>query len=500
MATSIRLRLALWYTSLMVVVLAMTLVLSYAFHSISHYENVDRFLASAVIYVLSHARTEAGDPSVDGSVYVPPIDELGSQDIFVRIYNADGRLVASSPDSSHQPEIDPRWLMTMPAAETDDGVLARLVRPLVNLGQPRPPEDGRFLTAVGPEGSRTRLYAIPVKAGDATRGYVEAGESLEWLDQSMARLRWVLVAMSGVGVLCALLGGWAIAGSALRPVSAMASTARAIALSRSFSRRLPDLGRRDELGQLAATFNEMLASLDEAYKAQQRFVADASHELRAPLTAIQGNLELLERAVQMSAEERNETLSYLRKEVRRMSQLVGDLLVLARADAGQGIKPQRVELDRLLMEAFQDARRMAPGRRVSLRELDQVQVYGDPERLKQLLLILIDNALKYTPESGEVRLGLHTEPGSGVITVADTGIGIAPEDLPHIFERFYRADKARSREPGGTGLGLSIAKWIVERHGGHIDVESSVGKGSTFTIRLPLADHRKDSKPVSRLS
>ncbi len=173
-----------------------------------------------------------------------------------------------------------------------------------------------------------------------------------------------------------------------------------------------------------------------------------------------------------------------------MSNLVADLLILARADAGQGVKLQPVELDRLLLEVFQDTRRLTPGRKVSLRELDQVQVQGDPERLKQLLVILIDNALKYTPESGDVQLALHTESGLGVITVADTGIGIAPEDLPHIFERFYRADKARSREQGGTGLGLSIARWIAERHGGYVGVESVVGNGTTFTVRLPITDHR----------
>jgi len=493
MAASLRLRLALWYASLLTAIMAVTLALSYAFHSTSHYEDVDRFLVGTAVHVLSHLRTDGGGYSIDGSTTLPPVDEFASQDIYVRLYDAGGHQVASSPNAGRQPDIDPRQVAATPRTGTDEGALAWLVRPVVNLGRPRVAEEGGFLTVTGPQGGRTRLYAFPIRDEGTTRGFLEAGDSLEWLDQSMARLRWVLAVMSGVGIAGALLGGWAIAGSALRPVSAMAGTARAIALARGFSRRLPDLGRRDELGQLAATFNEMLASLDEAYKAQQRFVADASHELRAPLTAIQGNLELLERSAQMSDQERDETLSYLRKEAERMSRLVADLLVLARADAGQGIRLQPVELDRLLLEVFQDVRRLSPGRRISLRDLDQVQVQGDPDRLKQLLVILVDNALKYTPESGEVQLALHTEPGSGVITVADTGIGIAPEDLAHIFERFYRADKARSREQGGTGLGLSIARWIAERHGGHIDVESTIGKGSTFIVRLPTVDgrHRK---------
>ncbi len=490
MSASLRLRLAVWYASLLAAILAVTLILSYGYHSTSHYEDVDRFLGGTAIHVLSHLRSDGGDYSIDATTALPPVDEFASQDIYVRIYDAQGVRLAASSNAGHQPDIDPRQVAATPRGATDEGVLSWLVRPLVNLRKPSLVDEGSFLTVTNPQGSRTRLYAVPIKAGGVTRGYLEAGDSLEWLDQSMARLRWVLATMAGLGVLFALLGGWAIAGSALRPVSTMVGTARAIALSRGFSRRLPDLGRRDELGQLAATFNEMLTSLDEAYKAQQRFVADASHELRAPLTAIQGNLELLERAAQMSDQERAETLSYLRKEAQRMGRLVGDLLVLARADAGQGIKMQPVELDRLLVETFQDARRLAPGRKISLLDLDQIQVQGDPDRLRQLLVILVDNALKYTPDEGELQLALRTQQGSAVITVSDTGIGIASEDLPHIFERFYRADKARSREQGGTGLGLAIAQWIVERHGGHVEVESTAGEGSTFVIRLPIADPR----------
>lgn len=170
-----------------------------------------------------------------------------------------------------------------------------------------------------------------------------------------------------------------------------------------------------------------------------------------------------------------------------MSRLVADLLVLARADAGQPLKRERVELDRLLLAVFQETRVLARGRKLSLRDLDQLLVYGDPDRLKQLLVILADNAIKYTPDGGEVQLILRRAPGAAVISVSDTGIGIAAEDLPHIFDRFYRADKARSRDQGGTGLGLSIARWIAESHGGHISVESTLGRGSVFTVRLPLA-------------
>ena len=162
-----------------------------------------------------------------------------------------------------------------------------------------------------------------------------------------------------------------------------------------------------------------------------------------------------------------------------MSRLVADLLVLAHADAGQKLAIRRpVELDNLLLDVFGDARILAKGQKVSVRELDQVQVMGDPDRLKQLLLILVDNALKYTPSGGEVSLGLRRSNGRVEVFVDDTGIGISSEDQPHIFERFYRADKARSREMGGSGLGLSIAKWIVEQHSGTIAVTSTPARAA----------------------
>lgn len=491
MSASLRLRLAVWYAALLALILVATSIFSYSFHSISHYEDVDRSLVATAAHVLGQLRAGGGGHQVESGTDLSLPQEVASLDIFVRLYDAEGRLVALSPNAARHIDIDPREVAARPRSGVDESPFTRLMRSLVNLGQARAAEEGGFLTIAGPEGQgRTRVYAVPLDGEGATSGYLEVGDSLDRLDRSMDRLRLLLLGMSGVGLVAALVGGWAIAGSALHPVAAMADTARAIALSRGFSRRLPSLGRSDELGQLAATFNEMLSSLDEAYRAQQRFVADASHELRAPLTAIQGNLELLERAPRLSEEERAETLAHLRRETKRMNRLVADLLVLARADAGQSLKVEPVELDRLLLDVFREARVLARGRRVSLRELDQLQVEGDPDRLKQLLVILLDNALKYTPEGGDVRLALRAEAGVAAITVSDTGIGIDPDDLPHIFERFYRADKARGRDTGGSGLGLSIAKWIAERHGGQILVDSAPGQGSVFTVRLPISRRR----------
>jgi two-component system, OmpR family, sensor kinase len=237
---------------------------------------------------------------------------------------------------------------------------------------------------------------------------------------------------------------------------------------------------------LAATFNEMLESLETVSHFQQRFVADASHELRAPLTAIQGNIELLRRHRSMSDADREEALTELERESSRLSRLVADLLTLARADAGIALKSCSLDLDVLVLDAFREARHLAHGQTMLLDPFEPAQVEGDEDRLKQLFLILLDNALKYTPSGGHVTLGLRRQGADVEILVRDTDIGIAPEDVPHVFERFYRADPARNRDQGGTGLGLSIARWIAEQHGGTVQIESQPGRGTTVQVRLSL--------------
>ena len=237
---------------------------------------------------------------------------------------------------------------------------------------------------------------------------------------------------------------------------------------------------------MAKTFNEMLESIEAAYSAQQRFVSDASHELRAPLTAIQGNLELLSRYRSMPEAEREEALAEVTREANRLSRLVANLLALARADAGVPLKHRLLDLDEVVLDAYHEARQLSQGQVLTLDPFELIQVIGDEDRLKQLVLILLDNALKYTPANGYVTLGLQRLETGSKITVRDTGVGISPEDLPHVFERFYRADPAHGRDPGGTGLGLPIARWIVEQHGGKITLESQPGHGTIATVYLPL--------------
>ncbi|MER3479520.1 MAG: hypothetical protein C4327_03290 [Meiothermus sp.] len=227
------------------------------------------------------------------------------------------------------------------------------------------------------------------------------------------------------------------------------------------------------------------ARLRQINQAQQRFVADAAHELRAPLTAIQGNLELLHRYPEMTLQDRMESVIQALQEARRLGRLVADLLALARGDGGYRLKREPLDLDRVLLEAFESACHLSQQHQLT-RELAPLKLEGDRDHLKQLALILLDNAIKYTPPGGKVHLALFRQGSHAELRVTDTGNGIAAQDLPHVFDRFYRADQSRRRDPGGSGLGLSIAQWIVEQHGGEIRLESEVGKGTTAIVRLPL--------------
>lgn len=461
---SIRLRLALWYTAVLGVTLIIFSLLLYLIMARHLIDEADEGIASRAQHIVSTIRVDAAVPGALTRVELPPIDAFEAPGVYVQVVQVNGGVVAHSDNLGGQ---------ELPGNEQAFSA-AR-------------PGHGIFYTATV-QNEQVRVYVQPFVLGGELIGFVQVGRSSGEAYAVLDRLR---LGLLGVGLVSLLLAGgiaWGVAGGALKPIVTITRTARAIALSRSFARRLEDTGSRDELGELGTTFNEMLVSLEEAYAAQQRFIADASHELRAPLTAVRANLELLAlQGESLPAEERQPLVNAAAEEADRMGRLVADLLTLARADAGQKLRLRPVELDRLLLQVYAEARLLAKEVKLVVQEIDEVSLPADPDRLKQLVLILVDNALKYTPAGGEVRLALRTEGAMAALEVADTGIGISPGDLPHIFERFYRTDKARARDAAGTGLGLPIAKWIVEQHGGEVAVESAPGHGSSFIVKLPLA-------------
>lgn len=345
-----------------------------------------------------------------------------------------------------------------------------------------------------PDGSRARVNYAPVivTLTDNTQhvnGILIAASSLKLADSVMSNVLLLVASVTAVLLVVGTLGSYVLAARALRVVNKVTSKAQEIQTSQDLSRRIPEPKTDDEIGNLSKTFNGMLARLDEAFKAQRQFVADSSHELRTPLTVIKGNLHLLKRTT--DAKEREELIMITEGEISRLNRMVNDLLYMAQIQAGHDLMPimRTVELDSLLLDVFALGRSMAAlkDQKMVLTHEDIASTYGDRDQLQHLLLNLVDNAVKYTPQHGTITLGLWASGKWARIEVTDSGPGIQAEDMPRLFDRFFRSQDARRNEHDGAGLGLAIVKSIAEAHEGTIEVISNPGEGSTFRIWLPLA-------------
>ena len=360
-----------------------------------------------------------------------------------------------------------------------------------------------FSTMVNTQGQKLRIYAIPFspeapgvpprvrgmspRLPGAESAALVIGRSTAEIDDTMNRLVRILVIVVPVTLAVAGAGGIFLARRALKPVEQIAQTALQIE-EKDLSQRIP-VNTRDELGRLASVLNQMFERLEKAFKRQREFAGDASHELRTPLAVIQAESTLALQK-ERDASEYRKSLELVAQEAEHMAHIIDQLLTLARADAGKELLSfAAIELDKLVVDVVQDAEVLCreKGLIFELGEMTGVTVDGDRARLKELVLNLLDNAIRYTPAGGTVSLSLIREGRMAVVAVRDTGIGIPPEYLPYIFERFYRVDKARSRSDGGSGLGLAICQHIAEVHGGKIEVESQEGKGSIFSVFLPLS-------------
>jgi signal transduction histidine kinase len=338
-----------------------------------------------------------------------------------------------------------------------------------------------------------RLYATQWARSDLGRaGFVVAGQPISIQSTNRRGILGFLIISSIPTLLAAFMASWLITGRALRPLKIVIETADSIARTRDLKRRLPPAKRRDEIGLLSESFNRMLEQVDAAnqqltaaLEAQRRFVADASHELRTPLTTIRGNAELLAHGPSVPEDVRAAAAHDIASESERMSRLVEHLLTLAQADAGQNLALAPVALRPIIESVGRQAQASHEDRSIRTVGLTDATVNGDTDAITQLLWILVDNAVKFTKPGGSIELGLQQHDSTGLLTVADDGSGIPPEDLQRIFERFYQVDPARSNK--GAGLGLSIARWIVNQHHGTIAARNNNGPGATFSVTLPLA-------------
>ncbi|ACK72654.1 integral membrane sensor signal transduction histidine kinase [Gloeothece citriformis PCC 7424] len=325
-----------------------------------------------------------------------------------------------------------------------------------------------------------RMYSHPIHLSSG-QGWIQVAQSLEPINQASDHLLFLMLISCPLVLLLAALGGLFLADQALRPINTIISTAQAIN-PHDITRRINYRGSIDEVGRLAMTLDRMLDRLEEAFEHQQRFTGDASHELRTPLTVIKGRIGVALSQLR-TPEDYQETLQALEQEVDRLIRLANSLLFLTRLEQ-KNIDLSPIDLSELLVILVEQFQLMAEPRKIQLKESIEKDLFilGNSDYLTSLLLNLLDNAVKYTPDNGQVWVKTQTDTEKVHIQVINTGKGIAPTDLPHLFKRFYRVESDRSRHTGGTGLGLAIAYEIVRLHGGTITVESQLNQATTFTV------------------
>ena len=447
---------------------------SYAIHSRTQYDGLDAALQTGADHIAAELDADHTPQAREKTLLASTSLGLG-----VRLYDVKGGLLQESAGGARVPVLDSANVLNR-RRETSFPAIAALAPSVHRTAS----DSGSYRILHSPSGDRWRVYVLPIARGTQ---YLATTLPIGPVDEAVAVFARAMILIAVFASLLALPASWLLARRTLRPVAAL--TTSAIAQSRAFSRRVIDSGDPDELARLAATFNGVLATLEGAYEAQQRFLAAASHELRAPLTLVQANLELLLRAERgLTEKDRAQMLGEAYGEARRMGRLVADLLVLARVDTRAPLRREPVELDRVVLQVVGEMRRLSGGVSLEIASFEPAVVEGDPDGLKQVVLILLDNAIKYTGAGGRVTVNLQRAERGARVVVRDTGVGIAPADLPHVFERFYRADAARAHDTAGTGLGLSIARAIAEAHGGTVDLTSAPGGGTTATLWLPASD------------
>lgn len=484
MLDSVRFRLTLWYSA----VLGIVLILLAAFTYLSYQRNITQ-RTEANLAELADAFATTFESELPDNPGRDAVKEAAREsmlehrfrDIVFVVLDSTGTVVISSlelPKAGPQHERISADIFSSPefrevAANSDS--------------------QGRERNQIPGGRDGFRPFTRTLSAGNQTYKLALL-QSLHPQKELLEDIRNTFLLVIPMALLLASVGGYFLARKSLAPVAAMASQARAMGAA-NLGARLAVANQRDELGQLALTFNQLLDRLEESFERQRRFIADASHELRTPVAILRGETEVTLSKSDRSPEEYRETLGILRDESQRLTRIIEDLFTLTRADAGEyPLSPTDLYLDELATDALRSARSLAMAKNITLCSsiVPELPLRADEALLRRMLLNLLDNAIKYTPESGKISLDCRKQGNQYVVQVTDTGEGIPAEMHERVFERFFRVDKARSREDGalgGAGLGLSIARWIAEAHHGKLELTKSDASGSTFSVMLPVAEH-----------
>lgn len=461
---TLRTRLTVLYAAVAGAILLFFGIAIYGLVSVMLVDQMDLSLNQTAHQIITNTRINAmGDLEI---IEFPSLDVTSA--IFVQVWNEKNDLKITSPNISRldQP-LDSTGLRTVSPVYRDS---------LVNKAS-------------------LRVLSVPLVVEGRRVGLLQVGENRFLIDLTLRTMLWVLAGAMVLFVTVAAIAGWLLTGQVLAPLEKVTAAALNITNADDLSRRIPNTTHsQNEIGILIEAFNQTLNRLEQLFSTQKRFMADVSHELRTPLTVIKGNVSLLRKMKKPD----EESLQTIESEVDRLTRMVGDLLLLAQAESGKlPLNLQKIDLDSVLIEVFQQVQVLA-GEKIKLQisDIEPVEVMADRDRMKQVYLNLLANAVKYTPAGGSVIVSLKRVDNRVQTMITDTGPGIPARDLPHIFERFYRGDKARTRSADGSsfGLGLSIAFWIVKNHSGVIEVQSKEGSGTTFTVWLPVFQEQVPNK------
>lgn len=480
MFESMRARLTLWYTCVLALVLVTFAIATYTYLVRAAEQRTDESLTDTANAFVANFKSELNDnEQPDEIVAAETAREFRYKDRELLVYDATYHIIAASePSATATGKNKSSTPSQSSLSALDSSLLDSALR------------DGRAFASLPNNAEGIRAIAVAVRSGE--RVYITVvAHSLHDQDEALEQARNAIFVAIPLALLLASIGGYLLARRSLAPVVEMGERAARIGAS-NLNERLPVAKERNELGRLAHIFNDLLARLDRSFEEQRRFMADASHELRTPVAIVRGEAEVALSQTERSTEEYRESLAIVEDEGRRLTRIVEDLFTLARADAGQyPLALTNFYLDDSLGECVRSIRSLAIKHEVELSYAQpgkEIPFYGDEGLLRRMILNLLDNALKHTAAGGHIRVGITQRDGTCAIRISDTGAGIPTAAQPHIFERFYRADKARARADGdngsGAGLGLSIAMWVAEMHDGRILLEHSDSSGSTFIIML----------------